>query len=91
MFNPSFKELEEKGGNRYTLVLLISKRARQLIAGQDPMVNTNSKRQVSIALEELFEDKIGFTEYHEEKNAKLSCEERLEHLDEESVDEESND
>lgn len=68
MFNPSFKELEEKGGNRYTLVLLISKRARQLIGGQMPMVNTNSKRQVSIALEELFEDKIGFTEYGEQKD-----------------------
>lgn len=88
MFNPSFKELEEKGGNRYTLVLLISKRARQLIAGQDPMVNTNSKRQVSIALEELFEDKIGFTEYHEEKGLGVPCE-PIEHSEEQSVDEES--
>lgn len=65
MFNPSFRELEEKGGNRYTLVLLISKRARQLIAGDEPMVNTNSKRQVSIALEELFEDKISFSEHQD--------------------------
>ncbi|NLM06282.1 MAG: DNA-directed RNA polymerase subunit omega [Tissierellia bacterium] len=62
MFNPSFRELREKGGNRYTLALLISKRAREIVAGDEPLVETNSNRPVSIALEELFEDKITFSE-----------------------------
>lgn len=62
MFNPSFRELREKGGNRYTLALLISKRAREIVAGDKPLVDTNLNRPVSIALEELFEDKITFSE-----------------------------
>lgn len=89
MFNPSFRELEEKGGNRYTLVLLISKRARQLIAGDEPMVNTNSKRQVSIALEELFEDKISFSEYQDADVSNTeetkTSEDELNNINEESL------
>ncbi len=89
MFNPSFRELEEKGGNRYTLVLLISKRARQLIAGDEPMVNTNSKRQVSIALEELFEDKISFSEYQDADVSNTeetkTSEDKLNNINEESL------
>ncbi len=58
MFTPSFQELKEKGGNRYTLSLFLSKRARELTAGDEPLISTKSKRAVSIALEELFAGKI---------------------------------
>ncbi len=61
MLNPSFIELAEKGDSRYTLVILTSKRARQIIEGAVPLVNTSSKKPVSIALEEVIEGKITYT------------------------------
>jgi DNA-directed RNA polymerase subunit omega len=61
MLNPSFIELAEKGDSRYTLVILTSKRARQIIEGAIPLVNTSSKKPVSIALEEVLEGKITYT------------------------------
>ncbi|MDR7856394.1 DNA-directed RNA polymerase subunit omega [Tissierella sp.] len=61
MLNPSFIELAERGDSRYTLVMLTSKRARQIIEGAVPLVNTSSKKPVSIALEEVIEGKITYT------------------------------
>ncbi len=60
MLNPSFKELAERGDSRYTLVMLASKRARSIIEGEKPLVETASKKAVSIALEEIMEDKITY-------------------------------
>lgn len=61
MLNPSFNELAEKGDSRYTLVMLTSKRARQIIEGAKPLLETSSKKPVSIALEEVIEGKITYT------------------------------
>lgn len=58
MYNPSFDDLKEKGVNPYTLSLFLAKRARDIVDGDMPMVDTVSLRPVSIALEEFFEDKI---------------------------------
>lgn len=60
MLNPSFKELAERGDSRYTLVMLIAKRARQIIDGQKPLVETTSKKPVSVALEEVLEGKVTY-------------------------------
>ncbi|NLY85203.1 MAG: DNA-directed RNA polymerase subunit omega [Tissierellia bacterium] len=60
MLNPSFKELAEKGDSRYTLVMLIAKRARDIIDGAEPLIETSSKKPVSIALEEVLEGKITY-------------------------------
>ncbi|NLV89063.1 MAG: DNA-directed RNA polymerase subunit omega [Tissierellia bacterium] len=60
MLNPSFKELADKGDSRYTLVMLIAKRARRIIDGAEPLIETNSKKPVSIALEEVLEGKITY-------------------------------
>ncbi|NLK42812.1 MAG: DNA-directed RNA polymerase subunit omega [Tissierellia bacterium] len=60
MLNPSFNELAEKGDSRYTLVMLIAKRARRIIDGAEPLVKTTSKKPVSIALEEVLEGKITY-------------------------------
>lgn len=67
MLNPSFKELDEKGDSRYTLAMLVSKRARQIIEGGEALVETESKKPVSIALEEVMADKIT---YHRTENKK---------------------
>lgn len=60
MLNPSFKELAEKGDSRYTLVILAAKRARRIVDGAEPLVETSSKKPVSIALQEVLEGAITY-------------------------------
>jgi DNA-directed RNA polymerase subunit omega len=46
--------------SRYSIVLATAKRARQLIAGEEPMIslkNTN-KKPLSVAVEELYKGKV---------------------------------
>jgi len=61
MLNPSFNELAKRGDSRYTLVMLTAKRARQIVDGAEPLIDTSSNKPVSIALEEIIEDKITYT------------------------------
>ncbi|MGN1187657.1 MAG: DNA-directed RNA polymerase subunit omega [Lachnospiraceae bacterium] len=45
--------------SRYSIVLATAKRARQIIAGDEPLVKTKSaNKPLSIAIEELYESKI---------------------------------
>ncbi|MGN0158128.1 MAG: DNA-directed RNA polymerase subunit omega [Brotaphodocola sp.] len=45
--------------SRYSIVLATAKRARQLIAGEDPMVPASAgKKALSIAVQELYEGKV---------------------------------
>lgn len=60
MLNPSFKELGERGDSRYTLVILTAKRARRIVDGAEPLVETSSKKPVSIALQEVLEGAITY-------------------------------
>ena len=60
MLNPSFKELAERGDSRYTLVMLASKRARSITDGEKPLIETTSKKPVSIALEEIMANKLTY-------------------------------
>ena len=39
--------------SRYSIVIATAKRARQLIAGEDPMVPASGKKPLSVAIEEL--------------------------------------
>ena len=62
MLNPSNKQiLKEEGDSKYTMVMVVAKRARQLVDGAKPMVETKSNKPVTIALEELLEDKIEYS------------------------------
>ncbi|MCK9443514.1 MAG: DNA-directed RNA polymerase subunit omega [Tissierellaceae bacterium] len=61
MLNPSFNELAEKGDSRYTLVMVTAKRARQIIKGSQPLIETTSIKPVSIALEEVLDGKVSYT------------------------------
>jgi len=45
----------EKVGNRFDLVLLSSKRARQLMEGADPLVPTERDKNTVVALREISE------------------------------------
>ena len=58
---PSWKEPGEQPivQSRYSIVLATAKRARQLIAGDEPLVKVKSvDKPLSIAIEELYESKI---------------------------------
>ncbi|MFA9399403.1 MAG: DNA-directed RNA polymerase subunit omega [Clostridiaceae bacterium] len=60
MINPSIVDLLEKVENRYTLVTVTSKRARQLIEGQKPLLDTDIIKPVSIAINEINEDALTY-------------------------------
>ncbi len=44
--------------SRYSIVMATSKRARQIIAGEEPMVEGKDRKALSIAVEELNQGKI---------------------------------
>lgn len=60
MLSPSFKDVLKEEDSRYTLVMLVSKRARQIIQGEKPLVETDSIKPVSIAIEEILAGKVTY-------------------------------
>ncbi len=60
MYNPSINQLSNIADSRYTLVMLAAKRSRQLVDGAKPLIETNSTKPVSIAIEEIVEGKITY-------------------------------
>ncbi len=44
--------------SRYSIVMATSKRARQIISGEDPLVEGDVQKPLSLAVEELSEGKI---------------------------------
>src|SRR5713101_2566614 len=57
---PSLEQSLDKVSNRYLLVVLAAKRARQLNRGAAAQVETKLKKPTSTALEEIAEAKIGY-------------------------------
>ena len=51
--NPTIVELSEKVDCRYTLVVEASKRARQLVGGDQPMIEPKDMKPLKIAVEEI--------------------------------------
>ena len=69
---PPIDELAQKTGSKYALCVIASKRARQLIAGAEPLVpNAADKKPLSVAIDELYkgEVKIVAAESDEETTA----------------------
>ncbi len=70
MLHPSYSDLMkvvnsevEQGeapvvNSRYSIVMATAKRARQIIAGEDPLVNVKEAKPLSVAVEELNQGKI---------------------------------
>lgn len=58
--HPPMKELLMKVDSRYTLAVLAAKRARQLQDGAEAKVKVPSNKNVTRALAEVAEDKIGY-------------------------------
>ena len=57
---PSLEKSLQKVWNRYLLVVVASKRARQLNRGAAPQVESKHKKCTSVALEELAQAKVGY-------------------------------
>ena len=60
MINPSVVDLLKKIHDRYSLVLLSAKRARQIIDGSKPQVDAQSNKPLTIAIHEIDENAIKF-------------------------------
>ena len=79
MLHPSYSDLmkvvnsevepgEAKVVNsRYSIVMATAKRARQIIAGDETLVNSNGKKPLSVAVEELNEAQIKILSDDEEE------------------------
>lgn len=79
MLHPSYTDLmkvvnkdvepgeEPVVSSRYSIVMATSKRARQIIAGDEPLVDGIGKKPLSIAVEELNEGKIKILNDEEEQ------------------------
>ena len=46
--------------SRYSIVIATAKRARQLIAGEDPMTASAGRKPLSVAVDELYHQKVKF-------------------------------
>ena len=65
MINPSFYKLKKITGDRYSLFVITSKRAREIIDGDEPLVNIKSNKALTIAINEVNEGKIEFEKVEE--------------------------
>lgn len=105
MIHPSYSELIQAINNnaeeddntmmlnsRYSLVLATSKRARQLIAGSEPLVDgAAGKKPLAIAIDELYKGKVKIVATSEEEETQEAApavsEETVETVTEETNEE----
>lgn len=58
IIKPTVTELLKKVDNRFELVSVAAKRARQISSGDTPLVKANEKSTVTIAANEIAEGKV---------------------------------
>lgn len=62
MVKPTVNELLEKVDDRYRLVVVTSKRARQLAEGAEPLTDKKEASFVTLAAQEIAEGKVNVAE-----------------------------
>ena len=60
LIKPTLESLMTKVDSKYTLVTLAAKRARQLTDGDEPLVDVDTTKVVSIAMEDIDQGKITY-------------------------------
>ncbi len=60
LIKPTLESLMKHVDSKYTLVTLAAKRARELTDGDEPLVDVDTTRVVSIAMEEIDQGKITY-------------------------------
>lgn len=58
MVKPAVTDLLKKVDNQYSLVIMTAKRARQIAEGETPMTTVEEKSPVTLAVNEIYEDKV---------------------------------
>ena len=58
MMYPPIGELMKRTDSRYSLVIAVAKRARELSQGAEVLVKCDSKKEVTEAVYELYYDKV---------------------------------
>lgn len=94
MVKPTVTELLEKiDDNRYSLVIMTSKRARQIAEGAQVLTKSDDKSVVTLAAEEIADGKVRMLTDEEiengiveEKNEEESVEESTEKTEEEKTE-----
>jgi len=66
MINPPIGELLQRVDCRYTLAVEAAKRARELIGGSMPLIDTKEIKPLSIAIEEINRGLITYSREEEE-------------------------
>lgn len=97
MLHPSYTDLMkvvnsgvEEGetpvvNSRYSIVLATSKRARQIIAGEDPLVPGNGKKPLSLAIQELESGQVKIVSEEDEEEVQEQVEAVAEPVGEEEA------
>ncbi|MGI6623425.1 MAG: DNA-directed RNA polymerase subunit omega [Clostridiaceae bacterium] len=75
MIYPPMASLLDKVDSRYTLVIVIAKRARMLTNGAQKLTEVNSEKDVTLAINEIAENKIT---YHKVKKQQPTYENMVE-------------
>ncbi len=58
MIYPSLDNLVDKVDSKYTLVVLAAKRAREIMNGEESLLDSKSNKPVTVALEEIAQGRI---------------------------------
>lgn len=85
---PPLEKLLPKAENRYVLAMLAVKRARQIVDGANPLVDSKTPNPVTLACEELVMDKIQYRKGLYEPHVPLRPEIEAKRLAEELEDRE---
>ncbi len=95
MINPSFQDLSKIAKSRYDVCVMVMKRARLIIDGSKPLVESKAKKPCTLALDEIMAGKVktksaSIDDINKEKNEEL-LEEMVEEEKEGLVQEELQD
>lgn len=63
MICPPLNKLNDKINSRYSMVIACAKRARQISDGSEVLVQCDSQKPVTIAINEIVEGKVIVTKY----------------------------
>ncbi len=76
LVKPTVSELLKKVEDRYELVVITSKRARQLADGAEPLTDKKETSKVTLAAQEIAEGKVKMINVEEEKEKEREDQER---------------
>lgn len=77
MIYPPITELVKKTGSRYALVIETAKRTRQLVNGAPKLSDVNTSKDVTVAVNEIYEGKIEVVDIAENQETEVAAEDTI--------------